>query len=257
VMQQVMNRYVRYFNRTRRRDGPLCRARYMSIPIRSTRHLLYSFRYLDQNAPSARLPQDGEVYPFGSERWYRSERRPPWLSTAWADARMGNPPPERRAEAYVKAIGRKLTTAELEVLNRRIEHPTQPDDDWDSLIGAAPPRVLDWMRRKARLADGTKPGLPYVGADDIEEAVREESAGIGAWKIHAGKGRPLDGWMLLKAGLMRDLAGLTHEEIASHCECSAQSAVRRVRRHAENLTTNQEYAARASAIAARCLRDPT
>ena len=50
VMREVQKRYVRTFNRKRRRDGPLVRGRFWSKPVRSTYYRHALVRYIDNNA---------------------------------------------------------------------------------------------------------------------------------------------------------------------------------------------------------------
>src|SRR5262249_40678971 len=66
VMQRVTNLYVRRFNRGRRRDGPLFRGRFGSRLVDSNTYRGTLIRYIDQNAPEARLATSGVLYPFGS-----------------------------------------------------------------------------------------------------------------------------------------------------------------------------------------------
>src|SRR5687767_10732382 len=109
VMQRVLNLYVRYFNRTRRRDGPLFRGRFGSKPVWSERYARLLLRYIDQNAVGARLVFVGEQYPYGSARHYVAARRPVWLSTEWVDERMGWPEPAERFQRYRDQFGRSLS----------------------------------------------------------------------------------------------------------------------------------------------------
>jgi REP element-mobilizing transposase RayT len=44
-------------------------------------------------------------------------------------------------------------------------------DDLDDLVGSAPPQVLAWMKRKTKLADGGRIGLPAREARSIRHAV--------------------------------------------------------------------------------------
>src|SRR5436190_877467 len=59
TMRRVQNAYVRWFNRMRRRDGPLFRGRFRSIPLESTRYAHTLIRYIDQNPVEARLVTSG------------------------------------------------------------------------------------------------------------------------------------------------------------------------------------------------------
>lgn len=253
VMQRVLNTYVRYFNRTRRRDGPLFRSRYMAKPVRSLRYRRILFRYIDQNATAARLAHDETMYPYCSAYHYASHRRPPWLSTDIADEAMGHPAPSERLAAYARVFGRRIEDQEIRLIERRLIHGWAEGDDWDSLIGAAPVRVLDWMCRKARLADGTKPGLPYVDASRIVDLVDIDQRTEGKWLRAMGGKRRRDGWPVLRVGLLRDLGGLTYAEISRRTGNTPSMVVRRIAQHALLLRQDAEYAAKTSTLASRCL----
>jgi len=248
VMQRVLNLYVRYFNRTRHRDGPLFRGRFVSKPIRSIRYRRVVVRYIDQNAPAARLTTDGALYPYGSHSLYVAKRRPLWLSTSWVDEVLGKPPPEDRPAAYARCFGKPLQGAEARVVERRLASASD-DDDWDSLLDAAAPQVLEWMRRKARLADGTRPGLPYTDAATIGLVLTRARGAIGAWQSSVARGATVDAWSVLHAGLLRDLAGMTWAEIGRRVDVSPKLAAKQVERHARLLADDSQYAERAAGIA--------
>lgn len=254
VMQRVTNRYVRYFNRTRGRDGPLFRGRYRAKPVRTTPYLHVLIRYIDQNALQARLASTASAYPWGSATLYVRARRPRWLATRFVDQVVGDPHPRHRRAAYARAFGRPLGDEEASLVERRLEHPATADD-WDDLVGAAPPRVLAWMRRKARLADGTRPGLPYVTAARVLRHVEEERERRGELICRPSGTRRRDAWPVLRVGLLRDLAGHTHAEISRRTECPPNMAARRVAQHARLLEADECYARLASKIATDCLVD--
>ncbi len=87
VMQRVQNLYARYFNRTRKRDGPLFRSRYRSWPVGSMRYRFVLVQSIDQSAPRDRLSTTAREYPYGSAVHYQSARRPRWLCTRWVGGR--------------------------------------------------------------------------------------------------------------------------------------------------------------------------
>lgn len=252
VMQRVTNRYVRYFNRTRKRDGPLFRGRYRAKPVESARYLYVLVRYIDQNAPHARLVSSADRYPWGSAALYASERRPRWLATDYVDRTMGSPTPRDRAVAYARCFGRPLADEERRIVEARLTHAAS-DDDWDDLVGAAPPKVLAWMLSKARLADGTKPGQPYVSASRVAKLVARERGLYGALAHKSPGVRLPDAWPVLEMGLLRDLAGQTYAEISRRTGCSPNMARRRVEQHANLLRIDEEYARVAARLAGACL----
>ncbi len=252
VMRRVLNRYVRYFNRTRRRDGALFRGRFRSRPVTSMRYRFTLIRYIDQNAVQARLVSRSQLYPFGSASLYAARRRPRWLDTSWVDERMGNPKPEERAIRYGDVFGPPLRRAERDLVTARIRSPAALADSLDDLVKAAPPRVLRWMQRKALLADQTKPGLPHIDATSVLQQVALSEAGQDAWTCTPAKKR-VSAWPVARVGLLRELAGLTHQQIASALQLPQTSAQVRARQHRKLMMTDSGYARRTAELAARCL----
>jgi len=92
------------------------------------------------------------------------------------------------------------------------------------------PRILEWMRRKAALADGTCPGVPVVSPLTVISAVDGGAASAPNWTVHPSrKGRC--GWNLMKAGLLRDLLTMAdapppREKMLSLVDSVLQSADR-------------------------------
>jgi REP element-mobilizing transposase RayT len=253
VMRRVLNLYVRRFNRIRRRDGALFRGRFRSRPVMS---LLYRFtvmRYIDQNAVQARLASVAPLYPYGSAGLYAARRRPRWLDTDWADVRMGSPLPHERAARYSAVFGSPLTDAERQLVEARLRGGASLEDELDDLLAAAPQRVRLWMEKKAHLADQTMPGIAYVGAPTVLRHLGQAESDQGAWRCVPGRARHRDAWPIVRAGLLRQLAGMTYQDIAAVLDLPQSSAQTRVRQHVRLLHEDAEYAATASGLAAGCL----
>ena len=253
VMRRVLNRYVRYFNRTRRRDGSLFRGRFRSRPVLSLRYRFTLIRYIDQNAVKARLASNASLYPYGSARLYSRARRPRWLDTAWVDARMGDPEPEHRLRRYDATFGFPLSPAEKALVTSRIRGPASPEDDLDDLLAMASPNVLRWMQRKAELADQTKPGLAYVGEQIVLSRIDREQKRRPDFKCVPEKVRRRDAWPVLRVGLLRCLSGSTHQCIATILDMSQGSSQVRSQQHHRLVQRDPEYSRLAAQIAADCL----
>jgi REP element-mobilizing transposase RayT len=253
VMMFVLNQYVRRFNRLRRRDGSLLRGRFGSRPVLSEVYFITLVRYVDQNAPGARLATTAPEYPYGSAAHYVAARRPAWLSTEDIDAHMGHPPPRGRAEAYLRAFGAPLTEAERRLVALRLSRPPSAEEPLDDLVGAAPEAVRDWMERKARMADHTRPGQPCADAAVIARALASPGPWKGGLWLRGSSGRRRDGQPILEAGLLWDLGGLVLAEIATLTARGASAVARRVTEHRRLLTMDPQYAALAAEAAHRAL----
>ncbi|MEK7287943.1 MAG: transposase [Elusimicrobiota bacterium] len=70
VMRHVDGLYAQYFNRTRKRDGPLFRGRFKAILVEAESYLLTLVRYIHLNSVKAGLADDPSSYPWSSHRLY-------------------------------------------------------------------------------------------------------------------------------------------------------------------------------------------
>jgi REP element-mobilizing transposase RayT len=111
AMRNILNAYVRWFNRGRKRDGPLMRGRFESRPVDSIAYRMQLVRYIDFNPVEARLVEEPWQYPYGSARFHISERGPRWLRREWIDDVLRTSPQrnEDRTKAYCAIFGKPLT----------------------------------------------------------------------------------------------------------------------------------------------------
>jgi REP element-mobilizing transposase RayT len=256
AMQRIQNRYVRMFNRRRKRDGTLVRGRFRSKPVKTERYREVLVRYIDRNPVKAGIVVDPTAYPFGSARCYAVASGPPWLERSWVERfvreAVGSPEYDtaRYADVFPVADGAHLEG----LVARRITYAGNEDDPLDNLYGAAPASIRAWMHRKAGLADQTKPGIPVVGAASVVRCVRRAAALSGTWNIKWGrKGRA--GWAVAEAVLLRDLAGATYAEITRLCGGSPHFWRKTYEQHAPKLESDSDYAARLFALTQRILSD--
>ena len=258
-MQQVQTKYSRRFNRRRKRDGALVRGRYGSRVVDSVRYRATLVRYIDANPVAAGLCSRSCEYPFGSARSYVSGRRPPWLEASWIVAEVCS---SERLDAYdPAAYERAFPAAGREVgalVESRVESPAS-EDDLDDVVAAAPERVREWMIRKARLADGTLPGLPMVDERAVAELIRRRAST--PWVVRPSR-KQRDGWQLARTALSRDLGGMTFDRIGNAMGVSTAAAFRTYRLHTRLILVDAEYARRISelvglALSAVHVRPPT
>jgi REP element-mobilizing transposase RayT len=257
AMGKVLNDYVRWFNRSRKRDGPLFRGRFRSRPVDSLEYRRRLVRYIDANPVLAGLVPTPALYPHGSARWYASDRGPRWLARTWVEEQVREDNCEHAfdAQQYLAVFGEPVSPALARVIERRIESGARGPDPLDDLLGAAPERVLDWMRGRAALADGTGIDLPICDPKQVSELVAEERALRPAWLIQLSP-NDVEAWQLLEVALLRNLCGSALAEIGSHIGLSDQGALRAYRRHRRALREVEQYADAvgrlASAAIARC-----
>jgi REP element-mobilizing transposase RayT len=254
VMHLVQNSYSRWFNRSRKRDGPLYRARFRSKRVDSLVYRRHLVRYIDANPVEAGLVASPALYPHGSARWYARTEKPIWLSRDWIEGSVMRA--ARRAvylpDDYSKVFGEAPSERIRRLIERRTRLSNDEHDPLDDLLAAAPWRVLEWMRRKAELADGTEVGLPVCDPEDVREVVEEARRREGEWRLE-GLGRPLSGWLVLEVALLRDLCGSTLDEAGAQTGTSGSGAYRRYVRHQRFLVESEEYARRAADLVAKAM----
>lgn len=252
TMRRILNTYVRWFNRTRGRDGPLFRGRFRSVPVRSGRQLAVTIRYVDENATDARLSPTTLDYPYASARAHAGlARRPRWLSgkvvdaavEAWMRHGVG------RSEAYGRAFPPRVPPP----LRRLVEAPTRlarrDADAWADLVTMAPPELAEWMSRRARIADGSRPALPLVPAEAVDRA-------LATARPDAVAAAGPDGARTFHVGLLHDVAGERLRDIARRLGCSVATASRLRAAYRDALELSASCRSAAAALAHAAAHDP-
>ncbi|MBL8859617.1 MAG: transposase [Planctomycetes bacterium] len=254
AMARVQNDYVRWFNRGRRRDGSLFRGRFRSLPVDSMEYRRRLVRYIDDNPVLAGVVPAPEMYPHSSARHYARARGPLWLERSWIEGQV-----RARTEGsqfdpahYGRAFGPTTTSEVARILERRISGGVRNPDPLDDLLGAAPERVLEWMRHKASLADGTEIDVPLCAARDVARVIADLRFTRQVWPIAISR-QTCCGWRLLEVALLRDLSAITWSEIGSALSIARHTAARAYRVHERALHENATYAETAALAAGRAL----
>ncbi len=252
VMRQVQLDYVRRFNRSRRRDGPLVRGRFASKPVLSWNYRRILVRYIDRNPVSAGICSTAGEYPYGSAVHYLLPIGPPWLERTWVESevREATGHAEYDPEDYVRVFG-CASDVEASFVERRLTSRGSADA-LDDLLEATPDRVLAWMRWKTRLADGTEPGVPVVAADCVDSAVRRARDGGLDVLLRAGKS---DLVAEIHAGLLRNLAGASFLEIGQRTLRSTSNASVLSGRYSNRVFSDESFALHAARIAQHALAE--
>ncbi len=238
------NDYVRAFNRSRRRDGSLFRGRFFSKPVDTWGYFVNVYRYIDENPVQARLAARPEEWPWGSASRLAAGRPGPWLSTQARDmvgACYG--PGVALPDPTVRRARAALVSARL------CSDPTG-DDPLDELLSTVPGAVRSWMLRKARLADGTAPGVPVAAPQQVLTRVEGVATGDPAASIRLPSGRvrqPVP--LVLTVGLLRDLTAGSYADIAVRVDRCPATVRSLYALHRRSVCTVAEYAALAEAVA--------
>jgi hypothetical protein len=95
--------------------------------------------------------------------------------------------------------------------------------------------------RKAKLADGTRPWQPVCLPKAVEGVIARVREKVGPL-LGLFKRKAKDAWIVLRAGLLRLLAGCTHREIGLRVDRHSSTISRDVRDHAQLVNATPEYA---------------
>jgi len=254
AMRRTQNAYVRWFNRSRKRDGPLFRGRYCSRRVTDDEYRLAVVRYIDGNPLEARIATRPELYPYGSAYHYARHRRPPWLECGWVEnevRRLRRRPTYEFAD-YGELLHSGLTECPSNGIDRRLRSASRIVAEPESILGSAPPAVLAWMQLKAQLGDGTRPGLALCDPLIARRVVDESRSALGTWVL-TGSGPAVDGWRNAEIALLRLLCGASLQEIAARCGISKSGVAAATHRHRYRLAADPEYADRMVGLAQRTL----
>jgi REP element-mobilizing transposase RayT len=229
AMQRALDAYARWFNRSRRRDGPLFCSRFVNRIIDGDAYWVAVLLYIDRNAVDAGLVPCAVDYRFGSAFQYDRARGPAWLSRrevqAWVTGTPGGP----WAAGLYRRVGFDVPAGAAPwFVESRLEPGVAGEEEGlDALFGAAPERVRRWMERKARLADGTNPGLPIASPPSVLASLRVRATPRPPVRLSGGRrGQPY--WGVVGATVLRVASGLRHDEIARRLGISPSAVVRRL-----------------------------
>lgn len=253
AMRRIQNGYARWFNRSRRRDGPLFKGRFLSRDIRSLEYRRNVVVYIHDNAIAAGLAADPAEYAWSSAGQLVRERRPPWLATAWIEDECsrrakGEGFGDRLLSAFPCRVDADFRRHMEKQLHQRL--PKDLEEDEVPLRFAGSPKVVRWMFRKAKLADGTKPFRPVSPANRVERLVAAARERVGPL-LGLFKRRAKDAWATLRAGLLRLFAGCTLREIGLRADRHTSTCCRDVQDHLRLLRAAPGYERLAAELGAQ------
>ena len=249
ALMRIEHAFVRWFNRRHRRDGSLFRGRFHSRTIESDQHWLAVVRYIDRNPVEAGLCSRPQDHLYGSAFHYARLAGPRWLTRGVVEARVRRASRLQRYEPaeYAGTLGGGRAGFDRWVVQRRLLHTTSAEDELDQLAAPLPARVLAWMRRKARLADGVPAGECIADPDSVIESIEAARRAHGTWPSRC-VGRSRDRWSVLAAGLMQQACGATNAEIARRLGSSTSTISRHVAEHRAWVDDDSEYGQRAAQV---------
>lgn len=250
AMHRIQLGYSRFFNRRRHRDGPLVRGRYRSKPVRSLRYRRLLVGYIDANPVRGRLVARADDHGYGSAFHYRRACGPIWLERSWVESEVRRVAQTERydPDLYPRAFG--TDTPELaRVVEARVASSWH-DDPLEDLAGRSSASAVEWMRRRARLADGPDPGLPVCDLRAVERRIGQRCI-CEPWRVADGS---RDGWEVARTALALHLCGITRTQLAARTGCSVTRIGRLVRLHRQLIEHDERYRRRLGALARDSLR---
>ena len=243
ALQRIEDLYVRWFNRSRRRDGSLVRGRFKSVPVTTAEHWGACVSYIDRNPVDAHIVALPRDYPWGSAVHYSRATGPRWLTRDRVEALVTERGglPKFDPARYTEIVSTSWPDATREWVERALARRTVVEPRLDDLVRASPDEVRRWMESRARLADGTIARSAVTGPSVVLRAVRDVAAADRERAVVVRR-RRRNAWSALQAGLLRSCAGATFAEIAAHQGVSERSARRHVGWHEEALRSDAAYA---------------
>ena len=155
---------------------------------------------------------------------------------------------------YGRRFATKITPAIRELVERRLCKRGDDLGEVDDLLAAPPPTVRAWMEERAAVADGTRPFLPILPAQTIEELLDRARRDDGGWTCRIGTKR-LDPFELLGPGLLKAACGLTQSEIAIRLGMHPSGVRRRLVSHKTATRNDDHYAEYAVQLLQTALAD--
>ncbi len=262
AMKRTLNAYVRYFNATRARDGALFSGRFRSIGVQTRAYRRILVRYIDDNPVSAGMVRDPEEHAYGSAYWYARARRPAWLSRDWVEEEVRAYSSRGKSRDgpydpsdYPTCFRPSLSEGIRRLVARRLQSPRRVVDKLDLLIAAQPPALRQWFVERATLADGGVTLQALATPEMVDSALAAAAHACRArqayWLVRRSPtARPVEGWEVARAGLLRELCGLDWSELRVRLGVESSTLQRRLEMHRDCLLLDPLYLERCGAIAA-------
>ena len=251
AMARILREYARWFNRRRKRDGALFKERFRSKRVDSDAYRSILVRYIDDNPVKAGMAPFGPAYPFGSASIYARTAGPIWVSREWIESEVRE---VSRSSAYdptdyPRRFPSKIPDAIREWVEWQISRSPELDDEIELLLKPHSTGVLDWMVRKALLADGTEPFQFALPPGLLEQEWEQASENQPNWSWETAR-EASTLWPTIRVGLLRHGAGLSYREIHSRTGCAASTSCDRAGRYRDLIESQPEFTARVAAILA-------
>lgn len=239
-LKRALERFARYYNRTRGRSGHVFQDRFHSVRIDTEASFLCVVGYIDGNLVRAGLSELATDYEFGSAFHMVRTRAPLWLDRARVLAYVPGASERGFADRkrYLQVFGKMDIEFIDKLLERRKCTEQGLDDPLDAFLGPHPASRRAWMRRQSLLADGTEGARMLAKPKVLREVWEERSAAARS----------------LLVGLLRLACACSYREIGAIVGISHGVIAREVRRHRERLRESAAYFEAADEVLTEAVR---
>lgn len=201
VMQNVLFRYTRYWNRRYRKMGHLFQGRYKAILCEKEGYLLELIRYLHLNPVRSKIVNDPARYAWSSHRAYLSGAGEGWMAVEEVLPRWG----KNRAmavAAYQRFVGEGLREGHRADLYAVVDQRYLGND---AFVERVEQRV--WNRESPRVVE--------IRWAEVNEAVCKQFGISVAAVLYRGRGRRKARIKRVMAWVGREVGGFPNQEMAS------------------------------------------
>jgi REP element-mobilizing transposase RayT len=239
AMANIQREYSRWFNRSRKRDGPLVKDRFKSRVVRDMTYRCNALTYIHDNPVAAKVVAAAEDYEASSayvwaRRGSRKLRR--WVAADWIQRELD----ARDATELEEVFPSRIEDDFREMVERQLGIRQRQDEEDTTLRHTLGMRAVRWAVEKTKMADGTRPFHRISPALLVERAIVEYCRQIGP--LHGYfKCKTRDAWNNLKAGLFRALSGCTQREIGMRVNRHNSSVCRDLQEHRALLEKESVY----------------
>jgi hypothetical protein len=200
VMQNILFRYTRYWNRRYGVIGHLFQGRYKAILCDKESYLLELIRYIHLNPVRSKKVKDASLYPWSSHGAYIKGEGRDWIAVEEILSRFGKRPTEaiRRYQRFVReGIPEGHREEYYQVVNQRYLGE-------EEFIEKVEQRVLEKER----------PRSVEIKWGEIQEAVcKQYGRPVGA-VMHRGRDRETVRMKRIMAWVGREVGGMSNQEMA-------------------------------------------
>ena len=215
--------FVRWFNRSRGRSGSLFEGRFRSRPILTDAYWHAVHAYIDSNPVSAGMMTNATLHPAGSAWHYARPARPIWLTRSRVEriVTLSLGWPSYEPDLYATWCEGVRDEDTLRLIENRMVRASYDEDPLDALKQSSE-RVKQWMKSRARLADGHDSQPPLASDQKLMAVVAQRRLMRPEWQVVPSV-RHKSAWLVISVGLVSYLCRTRQQDIARQLEIATGS----------------------------------